>query len=493
MDPAKLQALAADIKMVGRLIHKINVRPRRPDDVYPPDYKIAEKRGLPIEEPWILVTGGRRTAAHYILGWPEIEAENFEDLDPLNQRIVELSENLNREDISWTDEVAAKAEIHALRSQQNPEQTLTKTAEELGEDKSNLSRDLKLVKAIEADPELAKAPTKKAAIRKMEFKAEISRRVAAVKAVDLGSLQARLKTQDMRDFVRQLETQSVDLHFTDFPFGIDYDQTSGNQDMTRQGMYRDDPNVVRDLLSDVVPHMVRTVKPRGWIAAMMGYTNHFYLMKLFTGACGTHCGYALVKWNEDDGTWKRESSECLHTTREFKTAEPCRFLTPEVLPWIWYRPNSRQPSLWPELHANNQYEMIVVVNGGDAKLVRPNVGNVLAIDAVYTDRIHEMQRPHAFCKEVISRLTVTGELVVDLCFGSGAHLAAAADLARDFRGCDINPANMGPALSLVSQHWRGQAVATAVQAGRAGAAQTVAENAAADEEFTDEEAASLLE
>ena len=236
--------------------------------------------------------------------------------------------------------------------------------------------------------------------------------------------------------------------------------------------------------------MVRTVKPRGWISAMMGYSNHHYLMKLFTGACGTHCGYALIEWDDDENRWTRKFNECHTATREIQSNDDCRFLDPEALPWIWYRPNSRQPSLWPEKHANNQYEMIVVVNGGDAKLVRPNVGNVLPIDAVYKDRIHEMQRPHELCKEIISRFTVTGEQVVDLCFGSGSHLAAAADLGREFRGCDINPDNMGPALSLVAQYWKGNAVMGAVKAGNAGAAQTVAENLDA---LTAEEEAQLLE
>jgi DNA modification methylase len=134
---------------------------------------------------------------------------------------------------------------------------------------------------------------------------------------------------------------------------------------------------------------------------------------------------------------------------------PCRRLKVEDPEWLWFRPNSRNPSMHPELHAQNQYEKIAVVNGGEAVLVEKSRANVLVYDAEYSNRIHEMQRPHDFCKEIIRRFTLPGERVVDLCFGSGSALAAAADLKRDFLGCDINPKNRGPAIGFVSTYYNG--------------------------------------
>lgn len=454
MDESKLRDLADSIKARGRLIHPINVRPTRPDDTY----DTGDRQGQPIQEPWVLLTGGRRYAAHFMLGWSEIEARNYDDISPLEQQVVELEENLIRADITWDEEVAAKARMHQLKVAINPEHTASDTAQELGMDKGNFSRELQLYKELQANPDLKKSTSKAAAQRKVSFRQEIDKRIASVKAADLSGIKTRLETADMRDYIRRIPSQSVDLVFPDFPFGIDYDLKGDRPHEAMKGGYVDRATSLHDLLDDVVPHIVRVLKPSGWAACMMGWTNYVYLVKAFVGACGTHCGYATVEWNEDKQLWQRTSSSCSSKTRELDSSEPCRFVTPEDMPWIWYRPNSRQPSMWPELHANNQYELICVVNGGSAKLVRPNVPNVLAFDAIYSDRLHEMQRPHELCKEIISRLTVTGELVLDLCFGSGAHLAAAADLAREYRGCDINPDNMGPAMSLIAQFAKSPAV-----------------------------------
>jgi ParB-like chromosome segregation protein Spo0J len=474
MDLPKLQQLANSILLVEQsrgegngLIHPINVRPTRKDDRYDDGYGVADLRGQPVAQPWILLTGGRRTAAHALLGRTEIEARNFDDLDPLEQQIVELEENLARVNLSWQEELAAKARIHELRQAQAEAKgevhTATETAKELGESKANLSKDLQLHNLMKTDTSLKKATSKKAAIRAAQHKVEIATRVAALKPSSIQDLSKKLVTMDMRDFARLLPDQSVDLHFPDFPFGIDYDKVRPDSENAK-GVYEDSQEGLKDLLTDVVPHLVRSLKPTGWIAAMMGFTNYQFMAGLFRTACATHAGYCKAGWNEV-GEWMPVLEK--GQTKPYCNAAPvnmrgqCRFLEVEELPWIWYRPNSRQPSLWPERHANNSYELICVVNGGSARLVRPNVQNVLAIDTVYTNRIHEMQRPHELCKEVISRLTVTGEKVVDVCFGSGAHLAAAADLSRDFEGCDINPANRGSALVHVASYYKPDTTAAA--------------------------------
>lgn len=432
IDLKKVQELAEDIKENG-LLHPIVVR-------RPFEHEIPDATG----RPYVLSVGGRRYAAHVYLGRELVAARVREDMDPLSAEVVELSENIKRVDITWQEKLDAEARIHALRKLQNPDHQLAATAEELGVDTGNLSRDLALHEAIKHDPTLAKAKSAHSARRAHAAKTEIKARVATASANHsaVGSIRSCLAANDMRNYVRTLADNSVDLCFTDFPFGIDYDKQ--NQDPTNLGLYRDDPDSLRDLLTDVVPQIVRVVKPSGWIACMMGYTNYEYLAGLFADTCRLHYEYR----DGDRGVCSARKSK-----REWREGPPCEFATPEELPWVWYRPNSRQPSLWPELHANNQYELICVVNGGSARLAQANVGNVLVFDQVYSDRFHTMQRPHDLCKEIIRRFTVVGETVLDLCFGSGAHLAAAADGGRRFLGCDINPENLESAVALISKYY----------------------------------------
>lgn len=440
-DLGDLAPLVASIKANGQITAGVVRRATDAD----------RERGVdPLATPFVLVAGGRRYNAIALAGIPVFRADDFGQLDLLTQKILELEENLHRKDLEWGEEVLLKEEIDNIRRRQAAEAgtgwTQGDLARELKETQANTSRDLKLAAAIKQDPELLKAPTKAAAVRMLNFREKIAERTARVNQTSLMRVKDRLVTADMRDFVRTLDTNSVDLCFTDFPFGIDY-----KFDEHDENAYHDSQGELLDLLTDIVPEIMRITKPTGWLALMMGSTNYDALANLINSCCATHYAYFDGWYEEDeDGEWIWQmKAQCTGTPKDGST---CTHVKPEDPEWIWFRPNSRQPSMHPELHAQNQYEKICVVNMGKAVLVRKDRGNVLVHDAVYDDRLHEMQRPHSLCLDVIERFTIGGERVVDLCFGSGSALAAAAELQRDFRGCDINPKNLSPALMWVTEH-----------------------------------------
>lgn len=462
MDPKKLNELAESINARGKLIHPIVVRYPRPEDRNPD--------GSPVKEPFVLVVGGRRLAAHLQLKRDKIEARIFEKLSPLEQEIIELEENLVREDIPWKDAVEAKTRIHELRKKQNPFQTLEQTAAEIGEHFGNLSKDIKLSAAMKHNPGLANAPTKRAALREIDHKMEIASRILRIADTDVEDIKKKIFTADARDFVRQLPDKSVDMYLTDLPYGIGYKSASetGAKSLVL-GQYDDSPEIIRDLVADLVPQMARTIRPSGWIVLFYSSDGMPWLRSLFRDACSIHGDYR----NTDKGLDGEGSSIiCATAYKQPKgEREECRFMIPELLDWIWHRPNSRNISQWPERHAKHVYESILVINGGDARLTQLHVPDVLVYDAVYENRLHEMQKPHELCKELVNRCSIPGELVVDLCFGSGACLAAAADLGRDFKGCEINPDLLPTALAHVAGFYK-PGVVKAGFAGKAGAEAT---------------------
>jgi DNA modification methylase/ParB-like chromosome segregation protein Spo0J len=470
MDPTKLQRLANNIKTAGRLIHPINVRPTRTDDMYPQGHP---KAGQHVEQPWVLITGGRRIAAHIILKKDDIEARNFDDLPPLEQKVIELYENLDREDLPYADELEAKAEILRIRVAEG--KTQAEVAEELGEDPGNFARDIQLHSEIKQDPTIKEAGTKNAARKLVEHRKEIDRRVQTIKQVDVSGLKARLFTAKAEDFVRTLADNSVDLHMWDPPWAINYKSPTEIAKATSgsivKGKYDDSPEANLDMLVDVIPHVVRTVKPNGWICIIFATTGMNWLRTHLMSACKIHQGYCDVKYDFETGEFERASTVCSNV----KVGDFCEFLNPEILPCIWYRPNSRNIGQWPDRHFKHVYESIMVVPGSSkARLVLTGKPDVLVYDAIYEDRLHEMQKPHELIKDLISRFTVMGELVVDLTFGSGAHLAAAAELNRDFKGCERNPELLSTALGLVAQFYN-KGAAAAVIAGKQGTARTAAE------------------
>ena len=402
-------------------------------------------------KPWVLVTGGRRMAAAITNNWTELRAENYDELSPWKRLAIELEENIQRSEMHFSEIAENKLKLHELYQSENPGWDLTDTAKLVGESISNLSRDLNLAHAIRANPSLKKAGSKKAANQAVKMSNYMKSREAQLgNALSSATLRSKLVCADMRDFIRTIPDASIDLVGSDLPYGIDYFQypTSINESGGGLSSYDDSKATTQDLLTDVVPQLLRVTKESGWLVLMMNWENHFFLRELIEKTCLTHFDYQ----SEDHSECNKAVNLKLEGIKPFK----CTYLKVPPVPWIWYRPNSRNNPHYPDLHCQNQYELIMLVNRGKAKIVMmERVGNVLVFDSDYSERIHAMQKPIELWKEIIQRLTLHGEKVLDVCFGSGTTLAAAAVTGRDFLGCELNPGLLEPALGLVSQYYMG--------------------------------------
>ena len=120
------------------------------------------KRG---DHDYLLLAGGRRLRAHQFLKREEIEARiSDRQLDPLEIKCVELEENIHREELDYIEKIKLEQEIHQLQIDLYGEKvstspdaegaSLSTTAELLKVDKSSLSRDMKIAKAMEQFPEV---------------------------------------------------------------------------------------------------------------------------------------------------------------------------------------------------------------------------------------------------------------------------------------------------------------------------------------------------
>lgn len=393
-------------------ITAITVRPATP-----------EEKASGVKEPWVLVAGGRRMAAAMRLGWMEIEAFAREEMDQIKHRELELNENLKRKDMTPQEIARAKEEIFALRRLRDPKITATEVAVSIGDSPATFSRDLEAAKALREMPELEKAQSRKAILRGAKMASHIKTREAQSEGLKTASdsLKDLVVTADMLDWLPRIDESSVDLMIPDLPYGINFfkqgmkESSNGKDGPKGVSEYDDTEEATAELFERAIPLMIRATKKTGW-------------MMLFGSA---------------------ESSPILHQLLE------ANGLTPEVIDWIWYRPNSRNASRFPEKHAQNVYEHIVVCNMGGGVLKQP-CSNVLVFDAVYSeDRIHVNQKPVELYEELIQRVTFHGELVCDPCFGSGASLAAAVKQNRRIIGCDKNPAMLKQAHGHIMKHHQG--------------------------------------
>jgi len=423
-DLGDVSGLAASIKDNGLIQPIVVRRPRQGEEG--------------IDTPYVLVAGGRRFAAHVHLGRETIRSELLDDFPEWKQVVIELEENIQRKEMTWHEVVEMRLRIKELYEGNQPGITLRDLAAKTATgdapiSTATFSRDIRLAEEIRRDPTLKNASSKKAAVRVVEFKAS-AQQASQRQEINVHPIIEALETADMRDYLRAVPTHSVDLLFSDLPYGIDYFDRPTSTNLTGGGgmtKFDDSKQNVRDILVDAVPHMIRTVKPTGWMILMMQWENYFYLQDLIHTCCAFHYDY--------------------FDSKDHITTPECKLLKVDPIPCIWYRPNSRNNPEHPELHVQNQYELILVCNMGAGRIKKlERIGNVLAYDSPYENRIHAHQKPDAMCREVIERLTLTGDLVMDICYGSGALLRAAYFLGRRFRGCDLNPINRELAIPFIA-------------------------------------------
>jgi ParB/RepB/Spo0J family partition protein len=100
-----------------------------------------------------LVAGERRLTACIKLGWTSIPVQFAEDLPPDQLYLIELEENVKRDDLSWQDNCLAIENYHNMRAKMSPKWNFTSTAMALGMSQNDVSeRHLVALALIEGDP-----------------------------------------------------------------------------------------------------------------------------------------------------------------------------------------------------------------------------------------------------------------------------------------------------------------------------------------------------
>jgi len=109
-----------------------------------------------------LIAGERRLTASIELGLPDIPIRLASELSPVEAQIIELEENLKRQDLSWQDQARAIAGLHALYQSDDPEWTQAATALAIGVTPSLVSMTLRVARDL-AQERIAGAPNLNAA------------------------------------------------------------------------------------------------------------------------------------------------------------------------------------------------------------------------------------------------------------------------------------------------------------------------------------------
>ena len=178
----------------------------------------------------VLIAGERRLEACRLLGHTDIECTYKTDLSRSEQYMMELEENIRRENLAWPDHVQAVKRFHEMRAAETPGWSQMDTSLALNLSQTKINRDLMLAAGLEQDPALAETKKYKQAVNK------IRREDSRKKLGALQELEVTLDNSpspapkpppidiiqaDFLEWAHAYEGPPFNFLHCDFPYGVD--------------------------------------------------------------------------------------------------------------------------------------------------------------------------------------------------------------------------------------------------------------------------------
>ena len=353
-----------------------------------------------------LIAGERRLKAHMKLGITDIEVKQLKEMSSLECREIEIEENLKRKDFTWPEEVKAKHEIDKIKRElygsaikgHGGGWSIRDTADSVGTSLGTVSRDLRLAKAMDEHPELAKEASKDAAWKKYQ---KMKERMLVDELADKVKVSVDVKclvNGDSKVEMKKLKSGSVDLVFTDPPFAIALDKGFKSADAWAGKVYDDELQHVMDTISLVVAECYRVLKEDRHMYIWFAVQHYDYVYRLLVNA-----GFNV-----------------------------------SPVPCVWFKKGGGGAGGSEYAYASN-YEMFFLCMKGRRALNKLGQPNVWEEPRVAPQRkVHPTEKPTALIRRIIEQSSQAGELVIDPFAGSSSTLVAAYQMNREAWGCELD-------------------------------------------------------
>ena len=348
------------------------------------------------------------------------------ELSDLAAREAELEENIRRADLTWQERAAADADLAELRTLQaaaagRPAPTTADLAREIYDLPADLPagdigsrgtavRDNIIVARHLADPEIAKAPTAKEALKILKKRETQQRAVSMAAAVGktFSTASHRMLNEDSLLWMAAAPAAQFDIILTDPPYGMNADEfgDSGQGVSAGAHFYKDSYEEWQRIMSVFVPEIFRLARE----------SAHAYVF------CDLD-RFAELRERMSAAGWK------VHRT-----------------PLIWHNLDGfRAP--WPEQGPQRQYELILyAVKGG--KKVTAVKSDVLTYGKD-KGNVHPAQKPVPLLIDLLRRSAFPGDSVFDPFSGSGSTVAACHELKLACTAIEQDAAAYGQATSRI--------------------------------------------
>lgn len=386
-----------------------------------------------------LQAGERRFRAHQHLKRESIEVRLLSELDPADQELIELEENVRRKELTWPEQVRAVARFVELGN------LAGKTAKDISSDlqlpESTISKMQSVSKGLEELPKLATANSWSAAYT--VYQSELTKRSEAIfedAVATLGDLieperptytptdhlppgeeipiglpsVEQLDKQDAKpipvtqtyaiqasflDWAPTYDGRRFNLIHCDFPYGLNMDtanlQGSSARWELEGGKYDDSPELFEALLRCFVKHRDRFIADSAHIIFWLPAKHLGWVNKMFT-ACGFDVCEVPLIWHKSDNAG----------------------IAPDV---------RRQP--------RRTYEIALFASRGDRKIVKLKAAS---FSSPTTKQHHLSEKPLAVVRHFMEMVCDAHSEVLDPTAGSGTALETALSLgATRVLGLDV--------------------------------------------------------
>ncbi len=365
-----------------------------------------------------LIAGGRRMEALRRLGWSMIPVTRRHLTTPAQLRELELEENLQRENLSWQEEVNLKNEILRLKQSIHGVKGLGRNqagvsqadvAKMVGDSPSNFSLDVQLSNAMASIPELADCKTKDDARKKFKqlqeklITEELMRRKRESPEKQTDKFKEADNSYIIGDALINL-TNHPEYNYSfincDPPYGIDLNATKKGTENTK--------TVEQDYKEWSDEDYLRMCK----IVATETFriTSNSFM-----------CFWFGIQWYKELYDILQEAGWSV-----------------DKVPGIWYATGAGQTNQ-PDLLLGKNYEAFFICRKGKPILNKRGRSNVFEFPKMGAEKkIHQTEKPIELMLEVVNTFCPLHGEVLSPFLGSGVDIMACLKTDRKCRGFDLN-------------------------------------------------------
>lgn len=322
-----------------------------------------------------------------------------ENIDSLT---AQLTENLNRENFKPVEVARLVKAIHDRGVQEHGLAVkghkggwgIKDTAKIISKDKAFVSR---LLKASQNEDLIIGCDSLNEAVQAVEratkkdlLKSVRKAKISKSKIDSLDEVLENYVCMDAVTFLKSLPDNSIDLIYTDPPYGVDLDAITADS-------YKDDIQTLMAVLKLCVPEYGRVLRPDKYIIIWASFIMLSHL-------------YSLLK---EEG------------------------FTVMQMPIIWNKLNTAGRTMQVEKSLAAVSECaIYAAYGPGAELTIKGRGNVFTYPTIRSERIHVAQKPESLSEDIINIFSRKHDVVLDTFSGSSSTLRACLSTERNFIGCE---------------------------------------------------------